>query len=143
MIHRGYGKCGSWPGPDSMNVDKSLHHMPHPYHIDILWCTSYIYHNEETTIQLQRMGTPVRKPSEPIIYNRIAALRAERGLSRQELAQALDISYQDLGYLELGAYNPDLDLAFRIAEYFALPIESIFSRTPFKPTDEERHGRSV
>ncbi len=85
----------------------------------------------------------MRKPSEPIIYNRIAGLRAERGLARQELAQALDISYQDLGYLELGAYNPDLDLAFRVGEYFALPIESIFSRKPFKPTDEEQHGRSV
>ena len=89
------------------------------------------------------MGTPVRKPSEPIIYNRIAELRAERGLSRQELAQALNISYQDLGYLELGAYNPDLDLALHVGEYFGHPIESIFSRQPFKPTDEERHGRSV
>ncbi len=85
----------------------------------------------------------MRKPSEPVIYNRIAELRAERGLSRQELAQALDISYQDLGYLELGAYNPDLALALRIGEYFGLPIESVFARKPFKPTNEERHGRSV
>lgn len=85
----------------------------------------------------------MRKPSEPIIYNRIAELRAECGLSRQELAQALNMSYQDLGYLELGAYNPDLDLAFRVGEYFGLPIESIFSRTPFKPTDGERFGRRV
>jgi putative transcriptional regulator len=89
------------------------------------------------------METPVRKPTEPIIYNRIARLRAERGLSRQDLAQALDMSYQDLGYLELNTYNPDLDLAFRIGEYFGLPIESIFARKPFKPTDEERYGRSV
>ncbi len=89
------------------------------------------------------METPVRKPTEPIIYNRIAKLRVERGLSRQELAHALDLSYQDLGYLELGAYNPDLGLALRVGEYFALPIESIFSRTPFKPTDEERYGRRV
>jgi putative transcriptional regulator len=85
----------------------------------------------------------MRKPSEPIIYSRIAELRAERGLSRQELAQALDISYQDLGYLELNTYTPDLDLALRIGAYFKLPIERIFSRTSFKPTDEERYGRSV
>lgn len=85
----------------------------------------------------------MRKPSEPTIYNRIAALRAELGLSRQDLARALDISYQDLGYLELGTYNPDLDLAFRISEHFGLPIESIFARQPFKPTDEERYGRNV
>src|SRR5450759_4959055 len=56
-------------------------------------------------IKHERMGTPVHKPSEPIIYNRIAELRAERGLSRQELAQALEISYQDLGYLEPVSYT--------------------------------------
>ena len=39
-----------------------------------------------------------RKPATPI-HNRIAVLRAERGLSRQELAEALDINYQTVGYI--------------------------------------------
>ena len=60
-------------------------------------------------------------------------LRAERGLSRQDLADALGVNYQTIGYLERGEYNPSLDLARRAAEYFALPVEAIFSRRPVAP----------
>jgi DNA-binding XRE family transcriptional regulator len=69
----------------------------------------------------------------PPIRNRIAVLRAEHSLSRQQLAEALGINYQTVGYLERGDYNPSLELAFRIAEYFQLPIEAVFSRQPFAP----------
>lgn len=72
----------------------------------------------------------------PILYNRLAVLRAERGLSRQDLAEAGGVNYQTIGYLERGEYNPSLELAFRIAESFGLPIEAIFSRTPFRPLSE-------
>lgn len=71
------------------------------------------------------------------IYNRLAVLRAERGLTRQELADALGVNYQTVGYLERGEYNPSLELAFRIAEYVGLPLDAIFSRTPFKPMSVE------
>lgn len=74
------------------------------------------------------------------IHNRLAVLRAERGLSRQDLAAALGVNYQTIGYLERGEYNPSLELAFRISEHFALPIEAIFSRTPFRPLSEEMYG---
>lgn len=74
----------------------------------------------------------MRQADEAIIYNRIAAIRAERGLTRQELAQALDMNYQSLGYLEQGKDNPGLDLALRIGEFFSVHIEDIFSRTPFE-----------
>ena len=75
------------------------------------------------------------------IYNRLPVLRAERGLSRQDLARALGINYQTVGYLERGEYNPSLELAFRISEFFELPIEAIFSRRPFKPLSEEVYAR--
>lgn len=84
------------------------------------------------------MGTMSEESmSEATFYNRLPVLRAERGLSRQELAKALGINYQTLGYLERGEYNPSLDLAFRISAFFGLPIEVIFSRTPFTPLSEE------
>lgn len=67
-------------------------------------------------------------------------LRAERGLSRQALAEALGINYQTIGYLERGDYNPSLELAFRISEFFRLPVEAIFSRTPFRPLSEQVYG---
>ncbi len=70
------------------------------------------------------------------LYNRIAVLRAERALSRADLADALDINFQTVGYLERGDFNPSLDLAFRISEYFGLPLEAIFSRKPFRPLSE-------
>jgi DNA-binding XRE family transcriptional regulator len=65
------------------------------------------------------------------VYNRIALLRAEQGVTRRELADALGVHYQTVGYLERGEYNPSLHLALRIAEFFGLPVETIFSTAPF------------
>jgi putative transcriptional regulator len=83
-----------------------------------------------------------RRPATPI-HNRIAVLRAERGLSRQDVADALDINYQTVGYLERGEYNPSLDLAFAIAALFELPLEAVFSTTPFEPMSARLYGRST
>jgi DNA-binding XRE family transcriptional regulator len=58
-------------------------------------------------------------------------LRAERGISRRQLAEALGVHYQTVGYLERGEYSPSLYLALRIAEYFEVPVEAIFSVRPF------------
>ncbi|MFF4412559.1 helix-turn-helix transcriptional regulator [Streptosporangium sp. NPDC001559] len=69
--------------------------------------------------------------SSEIVYNRISMLRAERGISRKDLATALGVHYQTVGYLERGEYSPSLFLALRIAEYFEVPVEVVFSLTPF------------
>jgi DNA-binding XRE family transcriptional regulator len=66
-----------------------------------------------------------------VIYNRIAMLRAERGISRRQLADALKVHYQTIGYLERGEYSPSLYLALKIAEYFGVPVEVVFSTKPF------------
>lgn len=71
------------------------------------------------------------------IYNRLAVLRTERGLSRLALANAIGVNYQTIGYLERGEYYPSLELAFRLSAFFALPIEAIFSTQSFKPLSEE------
>jgi putative transcriptional regulator len=65
------------------------------------------------------------------VYNRMAVLRAERGISRRDLADALGVHYQTIGYLERGEYSPSLHLALRIAEYFEVPVEVVFSLMPF------------
>ena len=77
------------------------------------------------------------------VHNRLSVLRAERGWSRQRLADSLSIHHQTIGYLERGDYNPSLELALRIAELFTLPIEAIFSLRPFKPLSEEVYGRTA
>jgi DNA-binding XRE family transcriptional regulator len=58
-------------------------------------------------------------------------LRAERGISRRQLSEALGVHYQTIGYLERGEYSPSLHLALKIAEYFGVPLEVIFSTEPF------------
>ncbi|GGM09154.1 transcriptional regulator [Promicromonospora citrea] len=71
-----------------------------------------------------------------VVHNRIAMLRAERGVSRRELAEALGVHYQTVGYLERGEYSPSLHLALRIAEYFGVAVEVVFSTRPFKRLGE-------
>jgi putative transcriptional regulator len=69
----------------------------------------------------------------PPLHNRLAVLRAERQLSRQDLADAVSVNFQTIGYIERGDYHPSLDLAFRLSEFFGLPIEAIFARQAFTP----------
>ena len=69
----------------------------------------------------------------PSIYNRLALFRAERGVSRRELAEAVEVNPQTIGYLERGDYNPSLELAMKIAAYFDVPVEMLFSFKPFQP----------
>ncbi len=73
------------------------------------------------------------------LYNRIAVLRQERGISRKQLADAIGVNYQTVGYLERDEYNPSLDLAFRISEYFGFPVEFIFSTNPMTALSQEVH----
>ncbi|NWN87985.1 MAG: helix-turn-helix transcriptional regulator [Micrococcaceae bacterium] len=56
------------------------------------------------------------------VHNRIAKLRAERKVSRKDLAEALGVHYQTIGYLERGEYSPSLYLALKIADYFDVPV---------------------
>lgn len=71
------------------------------------------------------------------VHNRIALLRAEQGVSRRTLADALGVHYQTVGYLERGEYNPSLHLALRIAEFFSVPVELIFSIEPFPRVSDQ------
>jgi DNA-binding XRE family transcriptional regulator len=71
-----------------------------------------------------------------LVHNRVAMLRVERRISRRELAEALGVHYQTIGYLERGEYSPSLHLALRIAAYFDVPVEVVFSLTPFKRIGE-------
>lgn len=83
---------------------------------------------------------PKDAPGESGLFNRIAVLRAERGVTRQQLADALQVNYQTIGFLERGDYSPSLKLAFGLSEFFGLPVEAIFSRTPFQPLSEQVYG---
>ena len=74
------------------------------------------------------------------LFNRIAVLRAERGVSRQQLAEAVGVNFQTIGFLERGNYGPSLKLAFQIAEFFGLPLEAVFSTKPFELLSQQVYG---
>ncbi len=77
--------------------------------------------------------SPVRRGDSLPIHNRLAVLRAERRMSRVDLAGAVEVNPQTIGALERGDHYPSLDLAFRICDVFGLPVEAVFSREEFTP----------
>ena len=60
------------------------------------------------------------------INNRIQELRSEKGLTQQDLAEAIEVTRATIIALEKGSYNPSLELAFRLAKYFKIGIEKLF-----------------
>ena len=67
----------------------------------------------------------------PQLYTRLPVLRAERGMSRKDLADLAGVHYQTIGYLERGEYSPSLVLALRIAAALGVPLDAVFSLAPF------------
>ncbi len=61
--------------------------------------------------------------------NRLRALRLLRGLTQQQLADALQVSRQTVISIENARYDPSLPLAFRIARFLGVAIEEVFDDT--------------
>lgn len=72
-----------------------------------------------------------------MVHNRIALFRAERGLSRKALAEAVDVNPQTIGFLERGAYSPSVELALRLAQVLGARVEMLFSLDPFPPLADQ------
>lgn len=58
--------------------------------------------------------------------NRVEQLRKERGLNQDDFAKLLRVSRQTISSIETGKYNPSLELAFAISDFFGKQIEEIF-----------------
>ena len=59
--------------------------------------------------------------------NRLRELRETRGLTQEELAKILGVTRQTIIAIEKGKYDPSLRLAFKIARFFGVKIEDIFT----------------
>lgn len=68
-----------------------------------------------------------------VVHNRIAVFRAERSMSRKDLADLVGVNPQTIGYLERGDYAPSVELALKLAAVFKAPVETLFSLKPFAP----------
>jgi putative transcriptional regulator len=58
--------------------------------------------------------------------NRIKVFRAMHDLTQENLANSLGVTRQTILAIEKGKYDPSLDLAFKIARYFNVPLEEVF-----------------
>lgn len=58
--------------------------------------------------------------------NLVEQLRKEAGLNQEEFAKMLRVSRQTISSIETGKYNPSLELAFAISDFFGKTIEEIF-----------------
>ncbi len=58
--------------------------------------------------------------------NKVEELRKNKGLSQEEFARKIKVSRQTVSSIETGKYNPSLELAFSIADFFDRSIEEIF-----------------
>ena len=75
-----------------------------------------------------------KKHEEPNVFNRLKHFRKLREMSRTDLAGALGIHYQTIGYLERGEYKPSLVIALNAAALFGVAVEDIFSLSNFEET---------
>ena len=63
----------------------------------------------------------------PKILNRVKELRAERGWTQQQLADAVGVSRQSINSIECERYVPSLPLALAFARVFGCPTDEIFT----------------
>lgn len=58
--------------------------------------------------------------------SRLRVLRAERAWTQEQLSAAIGVSRQAINALETERHDPSLDLAYRIAAAFEVPVEQVF-----------------
>jgi len=62
----------------------------------------------------------------PYLENRVEELRKGLGMNQEDFAKAIKVSRQTVSSIETGKYNPSLELAFVISNFFNKSIEEIF-----------------
>ena len=68
----------------------------------------------------------------PGLSNTLRDLRAAHSMTQQQLADLIDVTRQTVIAIELDKYSPSLEVAFRIAHVFGVPLEQVFQYEPPK-----------
>ena len=64
------------------------------------------------------------------IQNQIRRLRSDHGeMTQQALADKIGMTRQTVNAIELGKYSPSLEVAFKIAGVFGVPLDQVFQYT--------------
>jgi putative transcriptional regulator len=61
--------------------------------------------------------------------NAVRDLRSDRGLTQQQLGDAMGVSRQTINAIETERYTPSLPLAIALARFFATSVEEMFHDT--------------
>ena len=61
------------------------------------------------------------------LVSKLNVLRAEKRITQEELARNIGVTRATVIAIEKGNYNPSLQLAFKLANFFDVRIEDIFS----------------
>ncbi|MEV4706416.1 helix-turn-helix transcriptional regulator [Actinoplanes sp. NPDC049316] len=70
------------------------------------------------------------------VTNRIRALRfAHDEMTQADLAERIGVTRQTLNAIEQGKYSPSLEVAFRVARVFGVPLDDVFQ---YPETSEEQ-----
>ena len=69
--------------------------------------------------------------------NRVEELRKSMEMNQEEFARAIRVSRQTVSSIETGKYNPSLELAFVISDFFGKTIEEIFIHERREPDEEK------
>lgn len=72
-----------------------------------------------------------------IFAERLVELRKEKGLKRQEVANALGVSRASLEYYEKGQRKPDIEIAARIAEYYNVSTDYLVGLSASRVNEED------
>ena len=72
-----------------------------------------------------------------VFSERLTQLREDRGLKRQEVADALEISRASLEYYEKGQRKPDIEVAARIAKYYGVSTDYLVGVSAAQVTASE------
>jgi putative transcriptional regulator len=59
--------------------------------------------------------------------NRIRVYRAEQRISQGELAERIGVSRKTISTIEVGRFVPSTVIALKIARYFGVAVEDVFS----------------
>jgi putative transcriptional regulator len=74
---------------------------------------------------------------QPNITNTIRTLRFHAGeMTQAELAERVGVTRQTILAIEQGRYSPSLEVAFRIATAFGVPLEEVFQWNGKAPQEE-------
>lgn len=60
------------------------------------------------------------------VVNYIKEIRLARGITQVKMAEDLQVTRQTINAIEKNKYNPSLELALKLIEYFDVPIDELF-----------------